>query len=150
MSSTFAYGVQYTPKTQHHRALNVDRLRALGVRYIRITWLDLTSITRLRVVPIAHFARMLEGPRPSVSMIRGALGIVFLDLAEGFVGTGEYLYLFDLDSLRLCTYAPGHASVMGWFEEKVPIPGADGVPTLKVDLCPRGTLKRILEWAVSS
>lgn len=143
----YAYGVQYTPKTQHHqhRALSVDRLASLGIRYVRVTWYDLTAVTRFRVVPLVHFMRMVSSPRPSISMLRAALGIVDVQLAHGFVSTGEYLYRMELESLRVCLYAPGHVSVMGCFEEKVPIPGVDGVPTLKVDLCPRSTLKRVIE-----
>lgn len=36
-------------------------------------------------------------------------------------------------------------AVLGHFEEKTPIPGADGNPTVEVNLCPRTLLRRILE-----
>ncbi|KAF8517205.1 hypothetical protein JB92DRAFT_2809890 [Gautieria morchelliformis] len=146
-ATSLSYGVHYTLQTQQSHFLTVDRLSALRIRYVRITWVDLTNVTRLRIVPLSHFLRMLASPRPAITMSRFVLGAVFLSIAEGFTTTGEYLYLPDLESLRVCPYAPGHASVMGCYEEKVPVPGPDGMPTLKVDLCPRATLKRILDDA---
>ena len=145
MPDLLSYGVQYTVRSQQHRPLTIERLRDIGIRFIRVTWVDLTNVIRFRVVPIAHFERILASRRPSVSMVRGALGVVSIALAEGFSSTGEFLYLVDMDSLRVCTYAPGHASVMGWYEEKVPIRGVDGIPRFDVDLCPRTTLKRIVK-----
>lgn len=145
MSDSLSYGVQYTVKSQRQPPLNLEYLKNIGIRFIRVTWVDLINVIRFRVVPVDHFTRMLAGPRPSVSMIRGALGMVGITLAEGFLSTGEHLYLPDMDSLRVCPYAPGHASVMGWFEEKVPVLGVDRMPTFEVDLCPRATLKRIVE-----
>ena len=71
-----------------------------------------------------------------------ALGIVGLQLAPGFGATGEFLYVPDLASWRVCgAYAPGHATVMGWFEEKTPGPtGAVAVP-----ICPRTMLARLVK-----
>lgn len=69
-------------------------------------------------------------------------------LAEGFSAEGEYLVAVDRSSLRLCGYAPGHASVFGFFEEKALAGGRLDVP-----LCPRTNLKRILkylEWRIVS
>ena len=56
---------------------------------------------------------------------------------------GEWLYTFDLSSIRLCPYAPGHASVMGWFEVKTP---TAGLVSTNVDLCPRTILRRVTEY----
>jgi hypothetical protein len=58
---------------------------------------------------------------------------------------GEYLYAFDLSTLRLCPYAPGHAIVLGCFEEKLPKATIGGHLTLQVDHCPRTILKRAIE-----
>ena len=63
----------------------------------------------------------------------------------GLSPTGEYLYAVDLSSLRISPYAPGHASVLGWFEEKRPNPGLQGRLALEVDICPRTILRRIVE-----
>lgn len=62
--------------------------------------------------------------------------------AEGSSAEGEYLVVMDRSSLRLCGYAPGHASLFGFFEEKAPIGGRLDVP-----LCPRTNLRRILKYA---
>lgn len=60
--------------------------------------------------------------------------------------TGDYLYALDLSSIRKCPYAPGHASIMGWFEEKVPVAGQEGHRSIEVDLCPRTILRRLVEY----
>jgi len=59
--------------------------------------------------------------------------------------TGEYLYALDLSTIRICPYAPGHANVLGWFEEKQPQPNLEGRRALEVDLCPRTILRRTVE-----
>jgi len=73
------------------------------------------------------------------------MGIAYLMVASGFSGSGEYLYVPDLSTLRICPYAPGEAVVMGWFQEKTPYVGADNKLTLDVPLCPRATLRRITQ-----
>jgi len=77
-----------------------------------------TNNTRYRVIPWSSFKALLASRRPGVGITKAALGLIGIALAPGFSGTGEYLYTPDLSSLRMCGYAPGHASVMGWFEEK--------------------------------
>lgn len=47
----------------------------------------------------------------------------------------------------MCPYAPGHASIMGWFEEKVPVAGQEGHRSIEVDLCPRTILRRLVDNA---
>lgn len=63
---------------------------------------------------------------------------------------GDYLYALDLSSIRICSYARGHASVMGWFEEKVPVTGQEGHRSIEVDLCPRTILRRLVEYVPES
>lgn len=70
-----------------------------------------------------------------------SMGLVGPACAPGFDGTGVYLYVPDLNSLRQCGYAPGHVSLMGWFENKQAAPGE----SLEVDLCPRTQLRRVVE-----
>lgn len=41
-------------------------------------------------------------------------------MAAGFMAFGEHIYAIDMRTIRLCTYALGHASVAEIFEEKVP------------------------------
>jgi hypothetical protein len=68
--------------------------------------------------------------------------------AEGFSACGEYLYVPDLSTLRLCPYASNEAVVLGWFHEKTPYPGSDNKLSVEVPLCPRTTLTRILSYVI--
>lgn len=113
--------------------------------FVRLTWVDFTGVVRFRVIPLAYFLKMLQSPRPGVAIAEAAMGLVYLHLADGFNPMGEYLYVLDLSTLRLCPYEEGHASVLGWFQEKAPVLGADGNLTVAVDLCPRSTLQRVVE-----
>ena len=115
------------------------------VRYIRFQWVDYTNITRNRIIPVSAFMELLGASRPGVGIAKAVFGLVGVSLAPGFSGTGEYLYTPDLSSLRLCGYAPGHASLMGWFEEKSPVQTPEGKDTLEVPLCPRGLLRGIVK-----
>ena len=113
--------------------------------FIRIQWVDLVNYTRFRVVPISYFEKLLKSSRPGVGIAKATLGLVYLNLAPGFTPIGEYLYVPDMKTLKICPYAPGHASVMGWFHEKTPIPGPDGNLSALVDICPRTLLDRIVK-----
>jgi glutamine synthetase len=124
----------------------LDKLEGKGVRYIRFQWVDYTNITRYRVIPLAVFCKLLSAPRPGIAISKAVFGIIGSSLAPGFSGTGEYLYIPDLNSTRLCGYAPGHASLMGWFEEKLPIlENGETENVSKMPLCPRGILKDIVK-----
>lgn len=148
-NGNYSYGVHYTPSSTFAPNLTVNELKAKGIRYIRLQWTDLSNCVRFRVIPISHFSKILASPRPSVSLAKAGLGLIFISVAKGFSAVGEYLYVPDLSSFRICPYAPGHAVVMGWFEEKIPVHGLDGNPTLKVGLCPRATLRRVVEYVLS-
>jgi glutamine synthetase len=143
------YGVKYTPNNVEKATplanVSVAGLKSLGIEFIRLQWVDTVNNIRYRVIPLSYFEKLLESPRPSVSITKCVFGIVFITMAPGFSPVGEYLYLPDMNSIRICPYAEGHASVMGWFEEKVPIKGPDGNLTLNVPMCPRSMLKRIVE-----
>jgi hypothetical protein len=148
-----AFGVQYLPgsvkiPTFGQGSSNVlDNLLFRKVRYIRLQWVDYTNITRYRIIPITAFRDLMSASRPGVGVTKATFGLVGASLAPGFSGTGEYLYVPDLSSLRLCGYASGHASLMGWFEEKLPSgesAGREG--DLKVPLCPRGLLRDVVKY----
>ncbi|KAK0434015.1 hypothetical protein EV421DRAFT_1365739 [Armillaria borealis] len=148
MSLDYSHGVQYAPSTVSAApALKAEDLEGLGITYVRLTWIDLTSVIRYRVIPITYFLKMLKSQRPSIAMVKCTFGMVYLNMAEDFLPMGEYLYVIDLSTLRLCPYEEGTASVMGWFQEKAPVTGADGQPTVEVSVCPRGTLRRVVEQA---
>ena len=136
------YGVQYKPGTPTGPKVSVKDLEKLGIRYIRITWVDLINNIRYRILPISHFKRLLESDRPGISVPSVVFGLITLQIAEGFTPIGEYLYVPDLNTLRVCPYAEGHASIYGWFQEKVPLPNG----SLEAELCPRTLLKKVLEY----
>lgn len=147
MSSHTVVGVTYDRKGPQAPHPAIALLQARGIAYVRVQWVDLTSQIRYRVLPIAYFAKLLQSSgRPAVSLTKATLGLVFLSLAPGFGANGEYSYVVDLDSLRTSSYAPGHASVMGWFQEKYS-PSPSG--SLDIDICPRTLLKRISAQASS-
>jgi hypothetical protein len=116
------------------------------VEDVRVQWVDLTNKSRLRIVSLDYFEKVLQSSRPGLGVAKAALGLVELVMAEGFGLTGEYLCVPDLTSLRVCPYAPRHASVMVWLQEKTPAPGPDGKLTVDVDLCPRTLLSRVLKY----
>ncbi|KZP25611.1 glutamine synthetase/guanido kinase, partial [Athelia psychrophila] len=148
---SFDYGHKYTLQNVAQRTPLCDTttigLKSAGVEFVRIRWVDPTNIIRYRVVPIAYFDKLLETSRPGISIVKCVLGMVFITLADGFSGIGEYIYAIDRQSIRLCPYAPGHASVMGFFQEKAPVQGPDKQLTVAVNLCPRTTLRRIVDDA---
>jgi hypothetical protein len=112
--------------------------------YVRVLFVDLTNTVRCRVLPASYFLGLLDGARPGIGVATVVLGIVFRELADGFSGAGEYLYVVDLSTLRICPHAPGEASILGWFQEKVPYIGADNKLSVSVAACPRTTLQRIV------
>jgi len=136
------YGVQYKPGTSTGPKISVKDLEKLGIRYVRITWVDLINNIRYRVLTLSYFKRILESERPGISVPSVVFGLITLQIAEGFAPIGEYLYVPDLNTLRVCPYAVGHASVLGWFQEKVPPPSGG----LDVELCPRSLLKKVLQY----
>jgi glutamine synthetase len=138
------YGVSYQLPAPRP-ATTIQKLQGNGIRYVRIQWTDLAGVASFRIIPFTHFAKILDSPRPSVGIAKAVLGLVFHSLAGGFSAIGEYLYVPDLTSARVLPYAPGHVSVMGFFEEKIPVPDPLGDITLKVSLCPRTTLQRVVE-----
>lgn len=149
-----AFGIQYLPGSvkiptfgQGNVTNVLDGLQSSGYRYIRLQWVDYTNTTRYRIIPFSAFRDLMSASRPGVGVTKAAFGLVGASLAPGFSGTGEYLYVPDLSSTRRCSYAPGHVSMMGWFEEKLPSGESAGrEDALKVPLCPRGLLRDIVKY----
>ncbi len=112
--------------------------------YIRVHWVEPTNIVRLHVTPISHFERVMRSTRPGFGIPGCLQGHVLSMLAEGYGATGEYLYVPDLATMRICPYAPVHASVLGWFEEQDPYLGADGKLTVTNVACARSKLRDIV------
>ncbi|KAH9855703.1 FLU1-II [Lenzites betulinus] len=144
---TQAYGVLYASPAASSitNAKSLNELLTPDIEFVRVQWVDLVNTIRFRVLPSAYFRKLLSQPgsRSGICIGKIVLGIVGLQAAPGFGAIGEYLYVPDLSSWRVCTYAPGHASVMGWFEEKTPLPRTGVV----VDLCPRTLLAQIVREA---
>ncbi|OSX57406.1 hypothetical protein POSPLADRAFT_1061612 [Postia placenta MAD-698-R-SB12] len=142
--SSAAYGVLYKPsQTASFASVDDLRLEQRGIKYVRVQWVDFTNLVRFRVLPVSYFKRLFTSSRPGIGLAYATLGMVGAMMAPGFLGTGEYIYSLDLSSFRVCPYAPGHAVVMGWFEEKTPSPSG----SLSSPLCPRAVLKRIVDEA---
>ncbi|KAJ2971495.1 hypothetical protein NUW54_g12495 [Trametes sanguinea] len=140
-----AYGVLYaasagTPSAAFAR--EISELLTPDIEFVRVQWVDYINTIRFRVLPAGYFRKLFSNPssRPGIAIGKIVLGLVGLQTAPGFGAVGEYLYVPDLSSWRVCTYAPGHASVMGWFQEKTPHPERG----LTVDICPRTILQRIV------
>ncbi|KAI0360811.1 FLU1-II [Trametes cingulata] len=141
-----AYGVLHAPSTgSSTQTRSVDELLTPDIRFVRVQYVDYVNVLRCRVLPASYFRKLYSdsGSRPGIALAKIGLGIIGLMCAHGFGSTGEYLYVPDLSSWRVCTYAPGHASVMGWFQEKVPHPRTG----LTVDMCPRTLLARLVREA---
>jgi hypothetical protein len=138
----------YSPQTTKALTIAPAWLEANNVHTVRITWVDLINNTRFRAVPLSSFQRLLASSRPGVTVTQCVFGLAGITLAPGFGPVGEYLYVVDLATIRLCSYAPGHASIVGWFQDTTPAPGrvlGTGVP-----MCPRSVLKRVIEYVLSS
>ncbi|KAG1762527.1 hypothetical protein EDD22DRAFT_891358 [Suillus occidentalis] len=141
----------YSPQTTKARTIPIESLEVVAFHHkihsVRITWVDLVNSVGIRVVPLKSFKRLLASSRPGITVAQCTFGFVINRAASGFGPVGEYLYVVDLTSMRLCSYAPGHISIMGWLQDKTPAPGrilGTGVP-----MCPRSTLNRIVDTAKS-
>ena len=155
-TSQVAFGLQYSPGSiklpkigRGEQGDVLSKLWNAGIRFIRFQWVDYTNVTRYRVIPAIAFVELLSASRPGIGLTKAAFGLVGASLAPGFSGTGEYLYTPDLSSTRICSYTPDHASIMGWFEEKMPTREKAGRDdALKVPLCPRGLLRDIAKYVL--
>ncbi|KAI0089339.1 FLU1-II [Irpex rosettiformis] len=124
----------------------LDVLDQLGIGHIRILWVDLTNTVRCYMLSRQHMIELLKTPLPGIPTSYASLGMVGIRVAPGLSDRGELLYLIDPSTFRLCTYARGHAVVMGIFREKTPTPQYG----LEVPICPRTLLKRVeLDAAVN-
>jgi len=134
------YGVKY-PADKTFVAPDLSYFKKWhNIKYMRLTWLDLHSVARCRVLSLSYFERLLESTsgRPGVSFVGCVLGLVGLTIVNGFAPVGSLLFVADLSSMRLCPYAPGHAIIFGWFQNTQVGPERP----LEYDLCPRTLLAR--------
>jgi hypothetical protein len=86
----------------------------------------------------------MQFPRPGICIPQVLGGFVFVFCAEGFGSVGEYLYVPDMSSVRICPYIPATASVFGWLEQKEPYRTPDGKITTETDICLRSKLRNLV------
>ena len=109
------------------------------VRFLRIYWCDMTGMERMRAVPIRRVLSMLgDGEELSFGITKASMGLLQIDVAaRGVSASGEWRLHPDFNTLRAGP-RNGHIMARGDFREK------DGSA---VALCPRTTLKRVLDKA---
>ncbi|ERT02947.1 hypothetical protein HMPREF1624_01251 [Sporothrix schenckii ATCC 58251] len=105
--------------------------------FVRVSWLDYTSLPRMRMIPFRRFDRLVRSNSSlDIGITKACLGLLQNDTAApGVTPTGEYRLHPDFSSL---TVGPmdGHINVNGVFREK------DGS---RVPLCPRSQLIRAIK-----
>ena len=82
-------------------------------RFIRFTWVDISSVIRCKVLTLKHFRTLVsKSPDgvPTTTLGTASLGLVGLTLVDRFSVAGDYLFEVGLSSLRLLPYIP----VMRW------------------------------------
>ena len=150
MGLTSEYAVVYKPEStpaSKPDSVRGLRLESRGIKWVRVQFVDYTSTVRFRILPIAYFKKVCETLRPSLLFDLSLLG-AGLSRSEGSTGEDwerECLYVIDFGSFCACPYAPGHATIMGWFEEKTTSP----MGSLSMKLCPRTMLRNIMDEAKS-
>lgn len=108
-------------------------------KYLRVEWLDYTSLHKSRIIPIDQAKEILaSGKGLHIGITKASLGLLQNDtVIPEVTPTGEYRLHADFSSIRPGPFL-GTATVQGDFKE------ADGSV---VKLCPRSTFRRILETA---
>lgn len=139
-----SYDLNPTPSNrQAARAPSLTDLEHGGIRFIRVTWIDLANLVRCRILPLAHFRALCESARPGITTPRATPAAVFNHLTPPFTSVEEVLYVPDLSTVSRLPYAPTQASVLGWFQEK------DGSMQDRAgQFCPRGLLNRVVEYVL--
>ncbi|KAF9650067.1 glutamine synthetase guanido kinase [Thelephora ganbajun] len=146
-----AYGIKYTP-ADADLAFEAPTWTGLAAwndtRFIRLTWVDISSVIRCKVLTLKHFRTLAsKSPNgvPTTTLATASLGLVGRTLVDGFSVAGDYLFEVDLSSLRLLPCTPGHAIVFGWLK---PV-NIGPVPQLADPFCPRTILRNIIEEALA-
>ncbi|KAH9834982.1 FLU1-II [Rhodofomes roseus] len=146
MGITSEYAVVYKPDSipsSKQDSVRGLRLESRGIKFVRVQFVDYTNTVRFRILPITYFKRVCETLRPGVLFDLSLLGTVEGDIAESFSTEAASLYAIDFSSFRACPYAPGHATIMGWFQMKTASPTG----SLTIPFCPRTLLESIVTEA---
>ena len=146
-AQTGTFGIAYTPSSVSSRnkasQLNPQLLDDLHIEWVRLCWLDYANVLRFYFLSRSYFSHLLETARPGILLGAANLAAVHLNVIDELMFV-QYVYAFDLSTFRVCPYAPGHATVMGFFEPTTPPPSAGPTP---VPQCPRGILHRLVNEA---
>jgi glutamine synthetase len=112
-----------------------------GTKFLRMQYLDWTSLPRVRVIPVKRALSLLQAnSHLQIGMAKPALGIIQNDsVIPGVTASGEYKFQAVFSSLRPGP-TKGYASVQCEFYEP------DGS---EVDVCPRTILRRAVETSKS-
>lgn len=114
----------------------VRKFKEMGVKFVRILYVDLDSIIRGRVTTIDNFEHEVEEGLTLAIVMQSAFTVTDkLVTASRYTAVGEVRLIPDVSTLRVTTWAPGHAMVIG--EQYRP----DGAP-FEVD--PRPKLRELL------
>lgn len=147
-----AYGIKHTPADADlvFEAPTWTGLAAWNdTKFIRLTWVDISSVIRCKVLTLKHF-RALVSKSPNgvltTTLATASLGLVGRTLVDGFSVAGDYLFEVDLTSLRLLPYIPGHAMVFGWLKPIDICPGSQ----LTDPFCPRTILKNVAGYVAGT
>ncbi|CAG8606218.1 22588_t:CDS:10 [Dentiscutata erythropus] len=133
----------------------IIKLKKMGVKSIRIGFMECSNQYRFHIVPIDRFKNYVIDSGLTIARVLTALpyyGDVVPDNA-GVDATGEVLLRPDLSTLIHLPYNPKHANVQAFFENKfTPIDPQfgkiDNSPdSLAFPLCPRTCLKNITDSA---
>lgn len=144
------WGVTYTPANvglgvSHTEAgLGDTVLDHLGVRHIRLTWIDWTNTIRYHVLSRGYFRRLLRSTRPGFALGSVIFSFVCMEIVGPFgIGPKEFLLALDQSSFRVSPHDPGYATIFGFFQNLVPDPQY-GLDMLQ---CPRTQLVRMVKLA---
>ncbi|CAG8560590.1 15458_t:CDS:2, partial [Dentiscutata heterogama] len=158
-NSNTLYKLKLTPKQIIKEDVSgeqkVIKLKKMGVKSVRIGFMECSSQYRYHIVPIDRFENYIADSGLTIARVLTALpyyGDVVPDNA-GVNATGEVLLKPDLSTLTHLPYIPKHANVQTFFENKfTPIDPQfgkiDNSPnSLAFPLCPRTCLKNITDSA---
>jgi len=90
------------------------------IDFFRCQWIDYSGTPMVRVIT-KQYAQSLESKKTAISLPPGVLGGCILDGSLFFevLDLGEDRLWPDWKTLKICHYAPGHASVMLVFDSPV-------------------------------
>lgn len=119
--------------------LNRFLLAYSSVDYFRFQWVDYSGISHAKVIPKAHCIEIATN-ESRLSLAQNCLIVPISTAPESFPsGPQRWELSADWSSLRVCGFAPNHATVMCFLTQVE--------PQLRTpfEMCPRTTLRRAVE-----